>query len=302
MKRRIAALVLTFLVALGVFSITSVSYAAEETNETETTQETKAEVKMTEVDHIRLDIYYSGEVEVESDTKGVEVDHLSGSKKRKNEWTSITVTVTAEEGYVFKRLNRSSAWKLYSDSSDLKVKFDSVSYGEDEAKLKFKYYLKDDTVERSYNSSNNSSNYSGDYFHYYNYEVSRYYDGWQKQSGYWYYYERGYKVANTWRWVNGVWYYFDSNGRMKTGWLNMGNNVYFYLDPSSGAMVTGWRLINNSWYFFAANGEMVRGWLQDGYTWYFLGDDGKMLTGWYTINGSVYHFKENSPGQGMLIQ
>lgn len=302
--KKIAMLLFSLLMTALCFSF--VSYADE------TQSETKAEVKITEVDTVRLEFYYSGEIEVESDTKGVDVDKVSGSKKVKNDWTTITVRVSADDGYEFKRLNRQSAWKLRTDTSDLRVKFEAATYDDNEAKVKIKYYYRDETVKKNSSSNNRSSNSSS----YFPYEVSRYYDGWQKQSGYWYFYKNGYKVTNNWEYIGGKWYYFDSYGHMKTGWIKFNDvyytdpltgktvkgNLYYYTD-SSGAMVTGWQYIGKDWYYFTATGEMVRGWAFDESlnAWFFLDSEGKMLKGWHKINDVVRYFKEDSPGQGMLL-
>lgn len=72
---------------------------------------------------------------------------------------------------------------------------------------------------------------------------------------------------------NNAWYYVNASGQRTTGWIYV-NGYYYYLDPSTGAMVTGWIQLNN--------------------IWYYLGADGAMYTGTHTINGSEYTF--NSDG------
>ena len=43
---------------------------------------------------------------------------------------------------------------------------------------------------------------------------------------------------------------------MHSGWLQEGGHWY-YLDRSSGAMVTGWVKIYWKWYHFADNGQLI---------------------------------------------
>ena len=62
-------------------------------------------------------------------------------------------------------------------------------------------------------------------------------DGWQKIAGKWYWYEDGKPVTNCWRKVTGdsgvaYWYYLGKGGVMQTGWIKIGNEV-FYLNPSA---------------------------------------------------------------------
>ena len=42
-----------------------------------------------------------------------------------------------------------------------------------------------------------------------------------------------------WRQENEKWKYYDASGILLTGWVKNGNDWY-YIDPSTGEMVTGW--------------------------------------------------------------
>ncbi len=77
-----------------------------------------------------------------------------------------------------------------------------------------------------------------------------------------------------WEKINGAWYAFGVDGYLKTGWIYdyqlsnwywvsmdkgmqsgwhtdaADNRTYYYLEPSTGAMVSGWKNINNIWYYF----------------------------------------------------
>ncbi len=49
------------------------------------------------------------------------------------------------------------------------------------------------------------------------------------------------------------WYQIDENSGMRTGWYfdQSDDKNWYYLDPVSGAMMTGWQFINGKWYYFA---------------------------------------------------
>ncbi len=102
---------------------------------------------------------------------------------------------------------------------------------------------------------------------------------------------------------------------MATGWLPLGNTIYFlapsgamaegwrwiddewyYFSPDSGAMAAGrWRLISGKWYYFQDNGIMAEGWTEVKGKYYFMGSSGAMTEGWRWIDGSWYYF---IPGNG----
>ena len=54
----------------------------------------------------------------------------------------------------------------------------------------------------------------------------------------------------------GSWYYFETSGAMKTGWLRLGD-TWYYLDPSSGVMVTGSMTIDGKKYDFDLSGKCL---------------------------------------------
>lgn len=62
-------------------------------------------------------------------------------------------------------------------------------------------------------------------------------DGWQKIAGKWYWYEGGKPVTNAWRRIAGAsgvkyWYYLGKGGVMATGWIQVGEEV-FYCNPAA---------------------------------------------------------------------
>lgn len=144
-------------------------------------------------------------------------------------------------------------------------------------------------------------------------------EGWEQQSGVWYYrYADGTVQANSWMVIDDVWYRFDQEGKMVTGWFLVDSDIY-YMD-SQGAMVTGWNKIDGTWYyfypdngyeapmgaaaanwqvidgyyyFFTSQGAMQKGWINQAGRWYYLNTlegnlEGAMLKGWITRNGYTY--------------
>ena len=75
---------------------------------------------------------------------------------------------------------------------------------------------------------------------------------------------------------NQKWVYYNADGTMHKGWLNDGNGWY-YLDDTTGIMVTSWKKVNSIWYYFEDSGAMKTGWLKDNGSWYYLNPQGAML-------------------------
>ncbi|WP_010690263.1 GH25 family lysozyme [Ligilactobacillus animalis] len=119
------------------------------------------------------------------------------------------------------------------------------------------------------------------------------------------------------RYINGHWYLFNDKGQMQRGfqkvmengkektvyynydgWRLYGwqgiDNVPYYFDKSTGAMMTGERYLNGHWYLFNDKGQMQRGFqkvMENGKekTVYY-NYDGWMLYGWQGINDVPYYF------------
>jgi len=148
--------------------------------------------------------------------------------------------------------------------------------------------------------------------------------GWQEQSGVWYYkYADGSIQTNSWLVLDNVSYRFDENGKMVTGWFLLDSDIY-YMD-SQGVMSTGWKKIDNSWYYFypdngyeapmgaaatgwqvidgyyycfTSQGAMEKGWICETGKWYYLNSiagnlEGAMLKGWIIRNGYTYFTGED---------
>uniref|UniRef100_UPI0006D1B6A8 hypothetical protein n=1 Tax=Clostridium sp. NkU-1 TaxID=1095009 RepID=UPI0006D1B6A8 len=149
-------------------------------------------------------------------------------------------------------------------------------------------------------------------------------EGWDQQSGVWYYrYADGTVQANSWMELDNVWYRFDQEGKMVTGWFILDSDIYYM--NSKGAMVTGWNKIDNTWYYFypdngyeapmgaaATNwqvidgyyhyfnsqGAMQKDWINQAGRWYYLNTiqgnlEGAMLKGLFTRNGHTYFTGED---------
>lgn len=96
--------------------------------------------------------------------------------------------------------------------------------------------------------------------------------------------------TNGWHKIDNVWYYYTSNVK-RTGWLNEGSTKY-YLDPTTGAMITGWKVIDGRWYYFYANGKMGTGWVHDGTDYFYLNPTGDMKIGWYLEHGHWFYLEK----------
>ena len=87
---------------------------------------------------------------------------------------------------------------------------------------------------------------------------------------------------------DGNWRYLK-NGLDASGWVLI-NTTWYYLDPSTGVMLTGWQRIGSSWYWLESWGGMGTGWLYDEGSWYYLSGSGAMVTGWYEVSDYIYQF------------
>ena len=95
---------------------------------------------------------------------------------------------------------------------------------------------------------------------------------------------------------NGNWQYLDENGIIKTDWVYL-NGIWYYLD-SDGIMTIGWKVVNGTWYFFERSGAMATGWLSQNGVWYYMTSGGAMATGWLNLNGTWYYM---TPSGAMAV-
>lgn len=121
-------------------------------------------------------------------------------------------------------------------------------------------------------------------------------NGWITKNGKKYYYKNN-KTLKGWQKISGYWYFFETkNGVMLKGWQQIKGNKYYL--GKDGKMVRGWLKYNKAWYYLgyandADSGLMRTGWLKDKGKWYYLRSNGKMVTGKQTISGKTYYFDKS---------
>lgn len=117
-------------------------------------------------------------------------------------------------------------------------------------------------------------------------------NGWLKEGGKWYYYEKDAKKTG-WQFINDVWYYLDANGIMQTGWQKI-NGVWYYLQDWGGMISDGMYRIDGEWYYFRDWGGMVANswqWIND--VWYYFCDwGGRATSSWQLVGGKWYYFRD----------
>lgn len=82
--------------------------------------------------------------------------------------------------------------------------------------------------------------------------------GWQEigADSCWYYLLDDGGYATGWLTIGNVSYHFSNDGRMQTGWLELDGATY-YLNPISGAMLTGMQTIDGQKYIFGDDGVLM---------------------------------------------
>ncbi|GEM_PF-80877 len=135
---------------------------------------------------------------------------------------------------------------------------------------------------------------------------------WMKDGNGWWYSnaDRSYTV-NNWQKINNNWYYFNKDGYMVTGWLQSPfSKKWYYLDPSSGRMLTS-QWVDNGKYYVDANGIWISdsgsgsggsgsgkqngseqgAWLKDKNGWWYCNADRSYTSNnWQKIEGAWYFF------------
>ncbi|MEF9917352.1 MAG: glucan-binding protein [Lachnospiraceae bacterium] len=115
----------------------------------------------------------------------------------------------------------------------------------------------------------------------------------------WYYFgSKGKKVVDTDKKIGGKTYYFEETGKMRDGWYQDADKVYYLGGEDEGVRASGWLWLE------APEGDKVdvNGHVDDCTAcdeegWYYFGSDGKMYKGANKkkINGKYYFF--NNHGQ-----
>ena len=116
--------------------------------------------------------------------------------------------------------------------------------------------------------------------------------GWQQFDTEWVYVENS-ALVKGWKKVGDTWYYFKENGLMAKGWIQDSSKSWYYLDYTSGKMLTGWRADGSKWYYLnPANGIMQTGWQTIDGAQYYLSPMGDMAVGDVVIDGHSYTFTD----------
>ena len=119
-------------------------------------------------------------------------------------------------------------------------------------------------------------------------------DEWKKISGKTYFFdEMGYVVRDTWKLTNSGTYYLGKNGvRYENKWLIYNGKKYYF--RADGRMATGWTNIGNDTCFMNSDGSMHRGWLHTAGKNYYINEMGQKLENcWLRINGSEYYLRRD---------
>ncbi|MDN3018784.1 Ig-like domain-containing protein [Paenibacillus sp. BSR1-1] len=104
------------------------------------------------------------------------------------------------------------------------------------------------------------------------------------------------KAETGWIEVNkNVWVYIDpATGELVSGWLEIAGKKYF-LDEEEYTMVTGWKEIDGSWFYFAGNGSMLsNAWVLSSGKWYYVAANGKMATNKWILSNGKWYFVDNN--------
>ena len=123
----------------------------------------------------------------------------------------------------------------------------------------------------------------------------------------WYYFgSKGKKTTSDTKKINGKTYFFDDDGKMRDGWYQDGNDIYYLGDEDDGARTSGWLWLEKpdddadidlcdddcdvcdeeGWYWFGSNGKMYKDAKQKKINgkYYYFNEHGQMLYEW--INGA----------------
>ncbi|MCB6611629.1 glucan-binding protein, partial [[Clostridium] symbiosum] len=124
----------------------------------------------------------------------------------------------------------------------------------------------------------------------------------------WYYFgSKGKKTTDESKKINGKTYFFNEDGKMRDGWYQDGEDVYYLGEEDDGARTSGWLWLEvpeeedvtvnghsddedicdeEGWYYFGSNGKMYKDAKKKKVNgkYYFFNEHGQMLYEW--INGA----------------
>ena len=113
------------------------------------------------------------------------------------------------------------------------------------------------------------------------------------------------EVIQGWLKEDGNWYFYDKNGNKLYGKTYIDGKIY-YFDNDTGAMITGSWIEESyyddyfettfvDWYYANSNGELkVNTWYLENGKWYYFDEDGVMVTGIRGIGNKYYFFDYNT--------
>ena len=115
-----------------------------------------------------------------------------------------------------------------------------------------------------------------------------------KKGNCWYLYSNDGTVMRGLVKYNNHYYFAAPNGKLKTGWKNVGKNRY-YFDRTTAAARTGFQTIGKNKYYFNSRGVMKKKWVTiKGKRYYFSKVNGKLLTHyWLKYNKKWYRLDRN---------
>ena len=122
----------------------------------------------------------------------------------------------------------------------------------------------------------------------------------------WYYFgSKGKKTTSDTKKINGKTYFFDDDGKMRDGWYQDGNDIYYLGDEDDGARTSGWLWLEKpddddditgcddecsicdeeGWYYFGSNGKMYKDYKKKKVNgkYYYFNEHGQMLYEWIKI-------------------
>ena len=116
-------------------------------------------------------------------------------------------------------------------------------------------------------------------------------EGWHFLNGKWCSLDRrGDKLTKS-QTIDGKEYEFDKDGNVKLGWVEDGDNFYYY-DQMKGMVKNDWQTVEGKWYYFDEDGVMQKGLKTIKGVKFYLKDNGEMAKGWQDIAGKMYYFTE----------
>lgn len=191
-----------------------------------------------------------------------------------------------EEGIRFDK-----GWKLidalyyFFDTEGVMQHDTTATYGDNT------YYLNSDgTVATGWIAYDGGSAYAGS-------NGVLYKSKWLNSDGKWYYFGSDFKMlANDAVWYNGGAYAFDSTGAMYIGWFTF-NGVNYYAGSNGRLYRNEYLSYNGKTYYFDANcvpTEVEGSWISYNGNWYFRYANGGYATGWTQIAGKWYNFSSSA--------